>query len=55
MFHYTVEQIEALVVISLGCDEFLEHSKKTRLEGRERKKKKLNTLHERFTALWALV
>lgn len=33
VLHYTVEQIEALMVISLGCDEFLEHSKKARLEG----------------------
>lgn len=32
VLHDAVEQIKPLVVIGLGCDEFLEHSKKTRLE-----------------------
>lgn len=39
VLHYTVEQIEALVVISFGCDEFLEHSKKTRLEEKKKRRK----------------
>lgn len=37
MLHDTVEQIEALMVVSFGRDELLEHSEKTRLGGKQKK------------------
>ena len=46
MLHYAVKQVEALMVVGLGGNELLEHSKQTRLE----QQKEIGLIH-RTTAL----